>query len=504
MRCFGVRLEILRAPRVGKLLLLYVFLLTFFATRLGDLFFRNEYSANTKSLFSTFRHLISLLPQEVALIIPNYKASSSFGDWAAAARVLEGWRDRGSNAAVSILFDEIQSRPGGLLLKELHCRLHHKPGPRLLIDGCWLSRPHGGITRVWQQIFTTWQLPGLINDEAPVALIDRNSHHGFISFLSTFEGEEVDPLDPQSVAGLSKENRYLVQEWNADVFCSSWISNSGAHSPACAELALVHDCLPERIQPDQPELMALRRRWWQQAAAHLAVSSATSEDLAHLLKKPDLQLPWCHLAPAEVFYQVADSPGVPSLWRGLQQQAGLPDEFVLLPATSAIGSYKNPELLAQALADQELLSLPLVLCGIAAEQRVQELEVRFPHMRGRILAAGFSDSELALVYRQALAVVIPSRIEGFGLPAIEAMAAGGLSLVADARGLREAGSEAALRFSPRQPKQLSNLLKLVADPLMRIWLKTQLQPRMRSRIARLNPDLIGLALLAQARKASIV
>ena len=52
----------------------------------------------------------------------------------------------------------------------------------------------------------------------------------------------------------------------------------------------MHDCLPERIRPDQPELMALRRRWWQQAAAHLAVSSATAEDLAHLLQKPDLQL----------------------------------------------------------------------------------------------------------------------------------------------------------------------------------------------------------------------
>ena len=32
-----------------------------------------------------------------------------------------------------------------------------------------LSRPHGGVTRVWQQIFSTWQLPGLINAEAPVA-----------------------------------------------------------------------------------------------------------------------------------------------------------------------------------------------------------------------------------------------------------------------------------------------------------------------------------------------
>ena len=430
----------------------------------------------------------------------NHKASSSFCDWAAAARVLAVWRKRGFKAADSTLSDEIQAQPSGLLLQELHYRLHRKPGPRLLIDGCWLSRPHGGVTRVWQQIFSTWQLPGLINAEAPVAFIDRNSQLSFTSSFSSLEGQEVDPFDPKAVAGLSDENSSLVREWNADVFCSSWISNCGLHRPACPELALVHDCLPERIRPDQPELMALRRRWWQQAASHLAVSSATAEDLSHLLQKPDLQLPWCHLAPAHAFHQTADSSDVQLLWRRLQREAGLPEVFFLLPATSAIGSYKNPELVAQALADRDLLSLPLVLCGIAAEQRAQELELRFPHLRGRVLAAGFSDYELTLVYRQALAVVIPSRIEGFGLPAIEVMASGGLSLVADARGLREAGAEAALRFSARQPGQLSDLLKLAADPFTRKWLQTQLQPRVRSRLARLNPDLIGLALLAQARR----
>ena len=429
------------------------------------------------------------------------KTSSSFSDWAAATKVLGVWRERGPDAVHSILPDEIKAHSGGFLLQELHNRLHREPGPRLLIDGCWFSRPHGGITRVWQQIFSTWQLPGLINAEAPVALIDRNNHLCLTNSLLFLEGKEVDPLDPLALAELSEENSCFVQQWKADVFCSSWISNSGSHRPSCAELALVHDCLPERIRPDQPEMMSLRRRWWQQAVVHLAVSSATAEDLAHFLQKPDLQLPWCHLAPAEAFHQTADFPGAPSLWRCLKQKAGLPDEFVLLPATSAIGSYKNPELLAQALADRDLLSLPLLLCGIAAERRAQELEMNFPHLRGRVLAAGFSDQELALAYRQALAVVIPSRIEGFGLPAIEVMASGGLCLVADARGLREAGAEAALRFSPRQPEQLRDLLKLVADPLTRAWLQSKVQPRMHSRLARLNPDLIGLALLAQARRA---
>ena len=435
--------------------------------------------------------------------MPNYKTSSSFSDWAAAARVLEVWRERGFNEAESILSDEIQSQSGGLLLQELHHRLHHDPGPRLLIDGCWFSRSHGGITRVWRQILSTWQLPGLINSEAPVALIDRNSQLSLTSFFSSLEGQEVDPLDPHALAELSEENSCFVQQWKADVFCSSWISNCGSHRPSCPELALVHDCLPERIQPDRPELMALRRRWWQLAAAHLAVSSATAEDLAHFLKKQDIQLPWCHLAPAEAFRQTPDSLGMPLLWRRLLREAGLPDAFVLLPATSTIGSYKNPELVAQALADPDLLSLPLLLCGIAAGKRAQELEVRFPHLRGRVMAAGFSDSELALVYHHALAVVIPSRMEGFGLPVIEVMASGGLPLVADVRGLQEAGAEAALRFSPCQPEQLSGLLKLVADPLMRNWLKSELQPRMRSRLDRLNPDLIGLALLAQARRVLI-
>ena len=92
------------------------------------------------------------------------KASSSFRDWAAAARVLKAWRECGSNAADSFSpTDPI--KPDGLLL-ELHHRLHGVPGPRLLIDGCWFSRPYGGISRVWKQILATFQLPGLINDEA--------------------------------------------------------------------------------------------------------------------------------------------------------------------------------------------------------------------------------------------------------------------------------------------------------------------------------------------------
>ena len=101
-----------------------------------------------------------------------------------------------------------------------------------------------------------------------------------------------------------------------------------------------------------------------------------------------------------------------------------------------------------------------------------------------------------------MAVVIPSRIEGFGLPVIEVLASGGIPLIADSRGLREAGAEAALRFSPDHPDQLSSLLELLLHADTNIWLRARLQSRISKRLSRLHSDLLGLALLAQARCAA--
>ena len=67
------------------------------------------------------------------------------------------------------------------------------------------------------------------------------------------------------------------------------------------------------------------------------------------------------------------------------------------------------------------------------------------------------------------------------------MAAGGLPLVADSRGLREAGGEVALRLliSPI----LSSLLELPADPHSRAWIQKSLAARTKRRLDRLSPDL---------------
>ncbi len=430
--------------------------------------------------------------------------SAEFGDAKDAVNLLKIWRHGGLSKALLALNEVRSTNPlasKSPFIRELTLRLSGEPGPRLLVDGLWLCRAKGGITRVWEQIFSFWQLPGMFSSAAPVLLIDRGSHLLKSLELHCHKGTVIDPLDLNAVKGLENENVAIAKQWGADVFLSSWISTCGSRENVCHELALVHDCMPERSRPDEM-LLQLRRRWLLGASAHMAVSQATAQDLEGLFCKPAGTIPWCHSAPGVSLDDSCSEAAASEMWSRLFQRMGLKTPFVLLPATSCLGSYKNPELVADALDHPSMKAVQMVICGIAADQHRSELEDRFPSLIGRINAAGFTDQELSLVYRHALAVVIPSRIEGFGLPVIEALASGGNVLVADSRGLREAGGEAAMRFHPDHPVRLRSLLELFLHDQSREAFESVLNRRRQQRLQRLNPDFLGLSLLVLARQLS--
>ena len=148
------------------------------------------------------------------------------------------------------------------------------------------------------------------------------------------------------------------------------------------------------------------------------------------------------------------------------------------------------------------LNIPVVVSGLGAVRRVKQFQSAFPALASRIIAAGFTDAELLLAYRYATAVIIPSIIEGFGLPVVEVIAAGGLPFVADCRGLREAGAEAAPIFSINHCSDLCSLISLATDASSRAWLLSRLSSRYKSRLSRLNPDLFGLCFLSLCRSIS--
>ena len=415
--------------------------------------------------------------------------------------MLLAWQREGPDAARQVLQAPPNRLQAGPLVEELRLRLAQAPGPRLIVDGLWFARPRGGIARVWEQILRCWRLPGLITEQAPFALIDRNSHTALVDGFENLIASEADPLDWGALAAHSAENGHLAQKWQADVFLSSWITATAppGQPPVCTELALVHDCMPERSQAD-PVQMRQRRRWLQGAEGWLAVSAASAADVEGLLRRPAGSVPWCHPAVDPSFVEPVPADVEQRLMDRLRQRLGLRDPFVLLPSISVPGSYKNPELLAEALSSQGLGHLQLLRSGVGSTDVAQQLLDRFPLLEGRVITAGFTELELALIYRHTLAVVMPSRIEGFGLPALEALAAGGTVLLADSRGLREAGGAACLRFPVDHPDQLAGLLRALLDPATGPWLRQTLQRRRSSHLTRFHPHLLGLALLAEARR----
>jgi glycosyltransferase involved in cell wall biosynthesis len=76
-----------------------------------------------------------------------------------------------------------------------------------------------------------------------------------------------------------------------------------------------------------------------------------------------------------------------------------------------------------------------------------------------IFLQNVSDEELANLYRNAVALVMPSLMEGFGLPALEAMTNKCLVLASDIPSLKEVCADCAVYFDPKNIKDMASKMQ---------------------------------------------
>lgn len=108
----------------------------------------------------------------------------------------------------------------------------------------------------------------------------------------------------------------------------------------------------------------------------------------------------------------------------------------------------------------------LVLAGARRKSVDRYLKsARFAPLAGKVhFVFNPNQAELAELYRNAFAVVLPSFMEGWGLPVSEGLWCGAPALAADVPAVREAGGDLALYFDPRQPAELAKIIShLQAD-----------------------------------------
>jgi len=85
------------------------------------------------------------------------------------------------------------------------------------------------------------------------------------------------------------------------------------------------------------------------------------------------------------------------------------------------------------------------------------------NLKNRVVMTGYlTERDLVRVIRGALAMVVPSLYEGFGLPVLESMACGTPVLCSDAASLPEVGGDAAIYFDPLDIDSIAGAMSLMA------------------------------------------
>ena len=261
----------------------------------------------------------------------------------------------------------------------------------------------------------------------------------------------------------------MLRELRLDVFHSPYYVTAYRGLP-CPLVVSLFDLIPiayPASMPSAPGRLAYRlavRLALRAARRVIVCSRATAADLARLFGTPGERVEIIPGAAAPVF-----TPATAAEVRRVRELHRVPPRYILHVGVNK--PHKNLETLLAAYHRYYTQTgaaerASLVLVGRHDPRYVSPrrwaAQLGFPRA---VLALGeIPDEDLRALYSGASAVAVPSHYEGFGLPALEAMACGAPVLASTATALPEVAGDAAMLLDPRDPAAWAEAMgRVVAD-----------------------------------------
>ncbi len=257
-----------------------------------------------------------------------------------------------------------------------------------------------------------------------------------------------------------RRHRRILETY--DLFIPTYFTHPG--SVRLPVVLPVYDMIPERLpglcgswgdQEVKVKGQAIAR-----ADHFIAISQATADDLVAFYPRCAGRVSVVHLGAEHLPRSSAELREAPA-------RTGASGGQLLFVGRR--GGYKNFQVLLEAAALPQWPSdVTLLAVGGGDFTASESLLIDRLNLRQRVRHAGFvSDEQLGRLYAAALAAVVPSLLEGFGLPLVEAQCRGTPLLCTDAPVFREIAGEGALYFRSNDPADLLRVLPQVRQPSTR-------------------------------------
>jgi glycosyltransferase involved in cell wall biosynthesis len=302
------------------------------------------------------------------------------------------------------------------------------------------------------------------------ALAALDSPHQFTVFTNRETSPDVAPRHPHwhvrqtGVRALNRPLRLLYEQTLLPLHCAGLdvLFCPGFTAPAvapCPTVTSIFD-LQHKRHPEYFrwfELPFWRYFVWQavhSSARLVAASEKTRADILHFysIRSQKVEVVW--LGGAEEFFPI-----------GKLRQGRLAEPVLLCPSTTH--PHKNHALLLKTFRQFSAAhpQWQLVMTGVSGfADRAVRAQIAALGLESRVQLLGWLPrEELYRWFERAGAVVYPSTFEGFGLPVVEALAAGIPVACSDIEPLRTIAADAAVLFDPASDAGLLQALELVCS-----------------------------------------